>query len=563
MIKYAVYKGTVLHIVSDDKFQFQNSSNVPSSGTDNRVGETYSSGDFTLTVPDGASWLIVSTPITGSASSIKAQMSIDKTLPYPETPYSVYGGDWYGSVNGKPVSKSKNIFTFGTYNSCGYRYFSLLSDELYVSSGNDTTSISEDAYSLQNKLEKHASYELIVISSNIVAGCGNIGIYDKHGNLLSDRLTPSDPNSVYKTTFVNDDAPKAIIAQRSGLAQAGTATISVFLRKIKPEWIYGNTVQKRIRAGQWLHDEGTPISFLHFSDLHGDGRELGRILAFSNINKTIISDVIATGDMARASNESDFTFWSERDVSKVLMALGNHEYYTTGTDHTKYNIADVIQKWIGDYAGNWSVVRPNGASYYYKDYSSVVRLIVLDCNLTGLEGGTAQKEWLANVLADAITSNLAVVIAAHYVYLGASKTYTVIKNNFTDSYITDDFESVYDWSPTGYADTVQTFIDNGGTFVCWLTGHRHKDILTTPTDYPNQLIVTICQASPDRIYPSTITTGDLERTTGAVTEDAFNYVTIDTVNSCLKIARIGADLNTFMIPRETLCYNYSTHQFVK
>lgn len=572
LVKYTVTEGERLKIVSDDRFQFQSSSSVPSSGQHNRIGNTYQTGNIYVIVPNGATYLIISTYSENSSAVVYRQKNkvaeiranVDCAVPYPEVPYATYGNDWSGLVNGKQVTKNRNMFTFDTYNSGGYRYFSMLSDELYSSSDNSTTTISEDAFTLQNRLEKHATYELTVISSSVVAGCGYIGVYDKQGNKLSDILTPSTANTIYKTTFVNDDAPKAILAQRSGLAQQSVASISLFLRKIDPEWVCGETIQKRIRAGRWLHAEGSPVSFVHFSDLHGDGRELGRILAFCNKNGDIINDIIATGDMFRASVESDFTFWSDRNasVSKVLMALGNHEYYTSGNDHTKYTIDTVIQKWIGDYASNWSVIRPSGASYYYKDYAESVRLIVLDCNLQASEGGTDQKTWLAGVLADALTNELAVVIATHYVYLGASKTYDVISGNFTDSFITEDFESVYDWSPTGYADTVQTFINNGGTFVCWLSGHRHKDILVTPTDYPNQLIVMICQASPNRTYPSTLTTGDLERTTDTATADAFNYVTIDTVNSCLKIARVGADLNTFMIPRETVCYNYSTHQVI-
>lgn len=570
ILKYAVKEGTLLEIVSDDLFQFQDSSNVPSSGTSHRVGITYGTGTYMLKAPVGVTYLIMSTPKTDSTAAVYTLTDkINRAYFYddPTFPIESYGASWSGKANGKTITKEANEFTFDTYSSGGYRYFSMLSDQLYVSTGNDISSISADAYTLQDKLETNATYELSVITGDVLAGVAYIGIYDIHGNQISDRITPTAPNTEYKTTFVNggSDVKIALLAQRSGRAQSADAKVTILLKKIYPEWIYGDVVNKKIRAGLWLHSgDASPMTLLHFSDIHGDGRELSRILSFANAHPDVVNDVISTGDMARASWLSDFNFWSDRDVSKVLVALGNHEYYANLSEsQDKYTVADVIQRWVGDYASNWNVTIGSGKSYYYKDYaSSGVRLIVLDCNLTGAEGGEDQKTWLTGVLADAKTNGLAVIIATHYVYLGASNTYSTITNPFTEAFIESEFESTYNWSPSVYTGIVQDFIDGGGLFACWLAGHRHKDIISYPTEYPNQLIVTVCQASPDRYYPSTITTSDLERTTGTATADAFNVVTVDTINHCVKIVRVGADLNTFMRPRDYTCYDYVTHAIV-
>jgi hypothetical protein len=82
LVKYVVTPGDVLKVVSDDKFQFQNNASVPSQGTSNRVGITYSDGEYLVKVPTGATWLIISTPTTSNAGvySIKTWMeTIDET----------------------------------------------------------------------------------------------------------------------------------------------------------------------------------------------------------------------------------------------------------------------------------------------------------------------------------------------------------------------------------------------------------------------------------------------------------------------------------------------------
>lgn len=294
-----------------------------------------------------------------------------------------------------------------------------------------------------------------------------------------------------------------------------------------------------------------------------------KIIELYNSNKNVINSIICTGDMARASVSSDFTFWADTEgVDEIMVAMGNHEYYTdAATDHSKYDIAAQIKKWIGDYYTNWGVVRPEGASWYYKDYTSAnVRLIVLDCNLTAEEGGTTQKAWLAEILDDALENGYAVVIATHYVYL-KWKGYTNLNAPFTDVFEQGQETGIaYDWDCEEYITTVQEFIDNGGEFVCWLSGHTHTDNLryvkTELLTYDEQLDVVITAASPNHEYPITLTTGDLPREAGTPTAMAVNVVTIDTVNKWLKITRIGSNITTKMTHRDIMCYDYANHQIV-
>lgn len=82
LVKYAVEAGKTVKIISDDRFQFQNSATVLISGTDVRIGDTYGAGTFHMKVPTGATYLIVSTPQTSGHAVYDYDASktyIDKT----------------------------------------------------------------------------------------------------------------------------------------------------------------------------------------------------------------------------------------------------------------------------------------------------------------------------------------------------------------------------------------------------------------------------------------------------------------------------------------------------
>lgn len=70
LLKYAVSEGDIIKVKSDDRFQFQNAIAVPTASPSNRVGETYEVYDGVITVPTGATHLILSTPKTDSAAKV-------------------------------------------------------------------------------------------------------------------------------------------------------------------------------------------------------------------------------------------------------------------------------------------------------------------------------------------------------------------------------------------------------------------------------------------------------------------------------------------------------------
>lgn len=67
---FNVTPGQVFKVVSDDKFQFQSDNVVATSGTTSRVGTTFGVGTYLVTVPSGATNLMVSTLMVGSTASV-------------------------------------------------------------------------------------------------------------------------------------------------------------------------------------------------------------------------------------------------------------------------------------------------------------------------------------------------------------------------------------------------------------------------------------------------------------------------------------------------------------
>ena len=79
LVKYEVTAGSIVKVVSDDLFQFQSAATVPSAETSYRVGNTYGTGTFYLSVPNSAKYIVLSTPISDSnAVAYLASSTVDE-----------------------------------------------------------------------------------------------------------------------------------------------------------------------------------------------------------------------------------------------------------------------------------------------------------------------------------------------------------------------------------------------------------------------------------------------------------------------------------------------------
>ena len=79
---------------------------------------------------------------------------------------------------------------------------------------------------------------------------------------------------------------------------------------------------------------------------------------------------------------------------------------------------------------------------------------------------------------------------------------------------------------------VDKFIDEGGLFVCWLSGHNHNDYVGLVKRHERQLQILVDKAGELDCYMQ-----DADRS--GDNTDAFNIVTWDPVKRELRIERVG------------------------
>ena len=296
------------------------------------------------------------------------------------------------------------------------------------------------------------------------------------------------------------------------------------------------------------------LGFIYLSDVHGDTDNIKRILDVGKMFPDYFNDIIHTGDSVFTYIEAGNPFESVAGGDTVLNVIGNHDCWHQGDGGyygTKQEAYDLI---IKNNVSAWGVTQPTGASenfdcYYYKDYTTnKFRLIVLDC----MHWDTTQASWFETVLGEAKTNSLAVIIAEHYPpangLTSISCPFMSLALNLTPSEAERFTDDAFD--------LVDSFIDGGGEFVCWIAGHLHADFIGTVTGHTNQLMIGIENAGTG------VLNLDDNRIKGTPTQDCFNYITFDKTNKLVRIVRIGCNSDEFMRKKDTLCVNYSTKSII-
>ena len=303
----------------------------------------------------------------------------------------------------------------------------------------------------------------------------------------------------------------------------------------------------------------TPLTLLHFSDLHADKTALARIKSDAEYMGSLVNNLICTGDMVENSYGTISSWWDE----DILTCIGNHDTasYSGGAyDWTALSMANRDNYYIAPFESNWGITHTSGTSYYYKDYSTQkVRLIVMDAMLYSVYESdtslaTTQTSWLASLLSDAIANNLHVIIAIHAPHGGATaKDCSFSRYGQTEMPTYTDCDT-----PQIVIDTVASAITNGLKFIGYLVGHTHQDNVWDAEDNGKQLMfcVTCAVVSQTAQWKNS----DQDRNSSL---DAYNFVTIDTANTLVKIIRGGgADIDDRMRTRKAICFNYSTGEMI-
>ncbi|MBR1872666.1 MAG: metallophosphoesterase [Bacteroidales bacterium] len=336
-------------------------------------------------------------------------------------------------------------------------------------------------------------------------------------------------------------------------------------------WLEGS----RATLSVWGQPAPAPsLTLLQMSDLHGDAENLARVVEFKQAYGGYIEDAIHLGDAVYCYWD-DPNPWDEvKGAEKILNTVGNHDCWKghllwaqsnrpyDATAEEAYSLIMEGKDKSAPFIDNWGVVSPGrGLCYYYKDYKQQnIRLIVLDC----MHYDPAQDKWFTYVLEDAAAKGLTVVGAQHYpAWSGLDK----IPGGFSDM----DLDIPVMTSPS-HLDTpggpqmecmadeaftrVDRFIEAGGIFACWLSGHTHLDFIGHIPGHSRQLQIIADKAGAKDGYMQEA------RTRGTRLQDAFNLVTINTSRGTLFVKRIGCDRDQYMRSKSYFTYNYLTGKVI-
>ena len=323
-----------------------------------------------------------------------------------------------------------------------------------------------------------------------------------------------------------------------------------------------------------INDSYKPLVLLHYSDIHGRVSNQNRINEYREFWKGYIDDTIQTGDIvtdnwADGSAFGDETSPATNPSRDILSLIGNHDTaYRSGGETLwhYYEGKQAYDRYIGPYVSYWGVTQPTGASasglcYYYKDYAdSEIRLVAIDAWNSDPTYQSAQQSWFESVLADAKTNGLSVIVASHF----RIKCETSLTSPFTMPDAPDNPDSSSFNDP--YVALVTSFIDGGGKFVCWLTGHSHYDAISkTSAAQGSQINICVNRAGA---FGSTAT--ELWKTNSRInvdfsdwkTFDCFNIVAVDTYYKFITLFRVGSEWDKMGRRIETCCVNYDTGEIL-
>lgn len=312
-------------------------------------------------------------------------------------------------------------------------------------------------------------------------------------------------------------------------------------------------------ATRWKTREGQMLKYwtcFFFADTHSNSEEFGRLMEFYSKHSKWFDEVYCAGDMVNDNIKyDDFTYWSKvPGHEKVLMCIGNHDVQPDkGVHPDKGQISqkDTYNMFFAPFIKNWNCVYEEGHTYYYKDYDKKgLRLITLDCMLHGKECEEMHK-WFEKTVKDTLDKKYSLIVVNHV----CIDDPVIFQSNFTHK--TAKYQSVW-FNMMPFQKTIDGFMNAGGDFVCWLGGHHHCDTICYSKAYPKQLNILIDAA--DQTQSSWFT--DCMRTEGTRNEDVANAIIVDLTRHQIKILRVGANINEYLEPRNSIVIDYKTKEIL-
>lgn len=536
IIKYNVTEGQRILIKSTTpdggkaNFAFYTSNSISQTSIDNLVGEPVNTqyGGHII-IPEGAKIIAFSCLADDDATGVYVSTAISEIKADVDFLSTKIETVTNGTVLNVNVPKAQDGKSYGNTDF----YFPIFKGQEITITNNQasnnnwscTLKNSEDETLANFNVEKGVTKTITVQVDNVAYMRVYQNVYPLVGKIVAESV---------------DAYQNRILESVSGVVEKTTDIVSL-----------NYAVPKYVKSSQKLLYGKTviPLTLLHFSDPHATKGNVARMVQIGNSLGSLIDDTICTGDMVNDKYADGYTWWGDIEgAEKILTCIGNHDV-SDGSNYNAYGITpeQAYNTYFAPYISNWGVEHAGIQTYYYKDYvSKKIRLIALDYLLTD-DDAVAQNTWLQSVLSDAITNNYTVVIIQHCPVTNEEVidcAFSMLNKRVT-----------YDY-PIMYQESVQTFINNGGDFACYLAGHTHWDTIGYNNDYPNQICVVVtCTAITGR-------DNDQVRVSGTKSQDAANIVTIDTNTHTIKLIRIGANIDNYLRKRNICTINYNTKQVI-
>ena len=294
-----------------------------------------------------------------------------------------------------------------------------------------------------------------------------------------------------------------------------------------------------------------PLTLAVFSDIHGDAENLARYMQFCRHYAPYIDGKYVIGDFVQNKFGDDFSYFSSMPGAEYIhIVMGNHDTNGDGGNWCKFAGKPAFDRYFAFGRDYWqsdpNVHQPSGAAengycWYYVDYlKQGIRVIALDC----MSYCDAQLQWFREVLVDSRRQQLAVVVL-HHIPLG-----DIIPTGDLNSCDYVIYNEPYCGEPEQYLAAVEAFMDEGGRFLTWVSGHSHYDGCGPLKAYPRQMTLTFENAHANESW------NDDTRRRGTKSQDSFNILSFDLHSSCVKILRVGNDLDRMTLRKRHVVYPF-------
>ena len=339
-----------------------------------------------------------------------------------------------------------------------------------------------------------------------------------------------------------------------------------------------NEAEKNIEGFESYVDKGKNIRIrnnvalnsdfkaIFFSDVHGASENVRRIKEKAVSWKSQYVDCILNGGDTVQNFNSEGLNWYNQLVQDAtipfISAVGNHDAWSTTywTWDNNENIYNLLTSKVKEYVP--SIVQPTDVdttfgNYYYYDTEKVRVIVLLSLTFTSSDVyyDEAQDTWLKSVLADAKENNKAVIIMNHGPI--DPKDCEEIECNWTSKFSWVNDVKDYQHMDNRILENVDSFIDSGGRFICYLAGHSHLDYILRSKKHPRQMCLVITSARYS--YGSDCTRSQSKDN---MDYDSYNYIGVDLTHSVIKVQRIGMNTNAWMQEHNTMCWDFKNSKLI-